>query len=100
MVKLLLFSCNNGVLEPRRLNLFELRVGVCLDGERSEQDAVILFRRGWFGGFCGGGKSGFHVGAERIHTLFVFREPVRDVAVVAGNPQLVTFRVADDVLLG
>ena len=64
------------VAEARRLDLFEQGVGICLDGERAELDAVILLRCGW----CHrrrhfrSSQSRLHIGAEGVNKESVVNE--------------------------
>lgn len=91
----LLAVFDKNVREASSLDLFEHGIGVCLDRERAELDAVILllcgrrFRRSRI-------KQLLHIGAEGVHALAVLREPVHHIAVIAGNAELVTLRVADE----
>ena len=88
------------VAEARRLDLFEHNVGICFDRIRTELDTVVFlwscrrYRRGRFRS-----QSRFYIHPESIHALAVLREPVHNVAVVAGDAQLRTLTVANDVLL-
>ena len=84
--------------EASRLNLGKHGIGIRLDRKRSDLNTIVFLR-------CGRRfrrsriKQLLHIGAEGVHRLAMLREPVHDVAVVAGNAERVTLAVADDVLL-
>lgn len=80
------------------LDLFEHSIGIGLDAERSDLDAVELFwlRRRFGVQRFSCSQQLVHLGAKRIHGLAVFGEPVHHIGMVAGDAALVPLSMADE----
>ena len=97
IIRALLTVLDESVSEARRLNFRDKRISVCPDGKSAKLNAVVFLRRGRFDG-SSSGKTDFNLGAEGVHRLAKPREPVHHIAVVTGDTQLISLRVADNIL--
>ncbi len=80
-----------GISEASRLNLCKHGICIRLNRERPNLNTIELLRLGRRFGFrrfaCH--EQFLDFSTEGIHIFAMLREPVHDIAMVAGNPQLV-----------
>ena len=80
---------DKSIIEASRLDLAEHGIGIRLDRKRTKLDAVIFLRCSRIDKIDRG-KTGFYISTECVHRLAMFRKPVHDVAVIAGNAKFIT----------
>lgn len=95
---LVLFCFNKSIGKSSCLDICEHGIGIGLDAERPDLNAIELF---WFGRHlefrwfrCN--HLLLHVGAECVHGLAKLGEPVHHIGVVAGDAALVPFGMSDE----
>lgn len=91
------FCFDKSIGKPCRLYLLEHGICVRLDRVSTDLNAIQFLRHSWDRRFIHRKKS-FNFSAESIHRLAESRKPVHHIGMIAGDAQLITLRMADDIL--